>query len=159
MDVHARLTGQHGATLDPEGRLLLAKAHRDVLNPDAEELGLVATLMPEGAVALRVEADWERWVARFEKLPESADKRWMLDYVHGNSSAVRLDKQGRVRIPDWLLEKADVARAPEARRRTVVVGAGDHVQVWSPERRLAHEEDQRRRYEAKLDGLFAGDVA
>ena len=159
MDVHTRLTGQHAATLDPEGRLLLAKSHREVLSPDAAELGLVATLDPAGAIALRVEADWERWVARFESLPESADKRWMLDYVHGNSAPVRLDKQGRVRVPDWLLEKADVARAPEARRRMVIVGAGDHVQVWSPERRQAHEDDQRRRFEAKLDGLLSGEVA
>lgn len=159
MNVHARLTGQHAATLDPEGRLLLAKAHREVLNPEGDELGLVATLEPAGSIALRVEADWQRQVERLEALPESVDRRWMLDYLHGHSAPVRLDKQGRVRVPDWLLEKADVGRAPEARRRTVLVGAGNHVQVWSPERRRVHEEDQRRRFEAKLDGLLGGGAA
>ena len=45
--------GEHPATLDPEGRLLLPMPLRNVLNPGREDRTLMANLEPEGCIAVR----------------------------------------------------------------------------------------------------------
>lgn len=156
MSIHDRLTGQFSTSLDPEGRMLVAKGHRDILAPDGEEVELAATLEPSGCVALRHARDWERRLERIEALPESSDKQRLCSYLAGHSAAVRMDKQGRVRVPDWLLEKAELERATGQKRELVFVGVGTHVEVWAPEHRRSHELRERERFSATWDTLLGG---
>ncbi len=155
MSIHDRLTGQATTSLDAEGRMLIAKAHRDVLAAEGEELDLAATLEPNGCVALRHARDWERRLERIEALPETSHKQRLLAYLAGHSAPVRMDKQGRVRVPDWLLDKADLARDAGARRELVFVGVGSHLEVWAPERRRAWEAQARADFAATWDGLLS----
>ena len=44
-----------------------------------------------------------------------------------NSNMSTVDSQGRITIPGWLLEKAQI------NKNVVIVGAFDRVSVWSPD--------------------------
>ena len=60
--------------------------------------------------------------------PMSAEYRKLSRYHQGNSFDLELDAAGRVTLPPPLLEHAEIAK------EVMVVGVGDHLEVWSRER-------------------------
>jgi MraZ protein len=98
--------------------------------------GLVVTVWLDGCVALWPRAAWERLTARLADLPV-ADGRARAFARLLFSSAVALEPGRRsVRLSD------EHRRSAELDGRGVLVGAGDHVEVWSPAR-WAEQSDRR----------------
>ena len=111
----------------------------------------MATLEPEGCIALR---EPDRWVAYVDALraraTQAASSRRFLMYLAATSAAARCDRQGRVRVPDTLLRKAGLERERGAREELVVAGHFDEIHIWSRERWEAFESQAR--------GSFADDL-
>jgi len=60
--------------------------------------------------------------------PMSAEYRKLARYHQGNSFDLELDAAGRVTLPPPLLADAGIEK------EVMVVGVGDHLEVWSRER-------------------------
>jgi MraZ protein len=60
--------------------------------------------------------------------PMGSEYRKLSRFYQGNSFEIELDASGRVTLPPTLLTHADVEK------EVVVVGVGDHLEVWGKER-------------------------
>ncbi|MBU0534964.1 MAG: division/cell wall cluster transcriptional repressor MraZ [Patescibacteria group bacterium] len=72
--------------------------------------------------------DKEDWVTEAQKQVENpisdAKTRDLKRYMYAGASESTIDSQGRVVLPASLLSYAEI------NKRTAVVGAGDHVEIW-----------------------------
>src|SRR5690606_32367773 len=84
---------------------------------------------------------------------QGSRRRRVLLFLAANSAPVKLDRQGRIRVPDALLTKAGLDRGDEARRDVVVVGNFDDVRLWSPASWRAFEEAARASFDEDLEHL------
>ncbi len=72
--------------------------------------------------------DKEDWVSEAQKQVENpisdAKTRDLKRYMYAGASESTIDSQGRIVLPAGLLSYAEI------NKRTAVVGAGDHVEIW-----------------------------
>ena len=113
--------GHYQHALDAKNRLSIPARFRA-----AFASGVVLAKDPETCVAVwppdRHESILERALAGLN--PMGADYKTVSRYYQGNSFDLELDSAGRVTLPPSLLEHAGLDR------EVVVVGVGDHLEVW-----------------------------
>jgi transcriptional regulator MraZ len=150
-----RFVGEYPATLDGEGRIQLPLALRDEMNVRSAEFRLMANLEPDGSLCLREHEGWEAYVDQLRSQPTASlrDRRTLL-FLAANSAPVRCDKQGRIRIPDSLLEHAGIDRTQQGRKELVIVGNFDDLRVWHPDRWNAFGEEALADFGAGVDALI-----
>jgi MraZ protein len=80
--------------------------------------------------------DKEDWVAEAAKQVESpitdSKTRDIKRYMYAGAAEGNIDPQGRVVIPSSLREYAGIDK------KTAVIGAGDHIEVWDKEKWDVH---------------------
>ncbi len=119
-----RLGGTFFPKLDDKGRLTLPAKYREHF---AE--GVVITRVQEGCLAVYDEATFDNLNARYEaRATSEADVRAFQRWLNSGSDDGIPDRQGRITLPPHLRSFAGLDRD------VVVVGAGDRVEVWEPER-------------------------
>lgn len=115
--------GNYEHSLDAKGRLTIPSKLRDALGAEVvigkslERCGAIWT--PDG-----FDAYSEAFLRDLHPLSEEA--RDLTAWFSGNSFDSELDKAGRAMVPAAILEHAGIERD------VVVVGAHDHIQLWSP---------------------------
>jgi MraZ protein len=115
--------GQHEHSLDSKDRLTIPARFRSAL---ADGVILVKGLDP------CVEVYPVQEFARFEQRDLagfssfSRDQRRMRRRIYAHSVDERLDSAGRIRLPNHLIEHAELQDA------CVIVGAGQHLEIWNP---------------------------
>ena len=135
------LLGEYEHTLDDKNRLTLpAKFRQDFAE------GIVVTRGMDGCLFAYTPEDWAALVqGRLATLdPLSKEGRRMQRFFYAGATEAELDKQGRVGIPQALLEHAKLGRD------VVVAGVHDHLEIW--------DRDAWRRELAEVEGS-AEDVA
>ena len=133
MSFSSHFLGTHGATLDAEGRIQLPAPLRDELDLRRTEFRFVATLEGDGSLCLRDRSDWDRWAKGLvERASGDREGRATLLTIAAHSAPVKCDRQGRVRVPDALLELVGLDRRDPAAREVVVVGGFEDIRIWSP---------------------------
>ena len=100
--------GEHEHTIDDKNRLILPRRFRDHLGA-----GLVLALGIERNVDVYPIAGWQRYVERIAEL----------------------DAQGRVLLPQKLVQRAGLGRD------VIVAGVHEHVEIWNRDRWEAHREE------------------
>jgi transcriptional regulator MraZ len=135
------LLGEFEHTLDDKNRLTLPARFRQELAG-----GLVVTRGMDGCLFAYTRVDWDRLVeTRLSGLDLlSQEGRRMQRFFFSGATEAELDKQGRVGIPQALLEHAKLGRD------VVVAGVHDHLEIW--------DRDAWRRELAEVEGS-AEDVA
>jgi MraZ protein len=135
------LLGEHAHTLDEKNRLTLPARLRNVFGD-----GIVVTRGMDGCLFAYTRTDWDRLVeTRLSGLDLlSQEGRRMQRFFFSGATEAELDKQGRVGIPQALLEHAKLGRD------VVVAGVHDHLEIW--------DRDAWRRELAEVEGS-AEDVA
>jgi MraZ protein len=117
----AELLGQHRYQIDEKGRIALPSKYRDAFG-DAVYL----TLGQDGALYAYPEAEWRAVAEGVRSTPVSGqDARDRARMFYANAEQARLDKQGRMVIPQVLREQIHLER------EAVVLGLGDHLEIWS----------------------------
>lgn len=113
--------GHFEHSLDAKNRLSIPARFR---TPFAA--GIVLAKDPETCVAIWTpdthEAIIERALAGYN--PMGSQYRKLSRFYQGNSFEVELDANGRVTLPSTLLTHAGIEK------EVVVVGVGDHLEVW-----------------------------
>ena len=63
---------------------------------------------------------------------------------------MELDRQGRVRVPQELSELVSLGT------ESVLIGVGDHVELWNSKKWDAYQADQQHRYDEIAETAFEG---
>lgn len=113
--------GEYTHTLDDKGRLTIPSRHRAAL---AE--GAVITRGYERYLVLYPARVFERLADRVNQLsPSDPENRLLFRLMFAGASDAALDKIGRVNIPQFLREYANLDG------EAVIVGAGQYIEIWS----------------------------
>jgi MraZ protein len=117
--------GHYEHSLDAKNRLSIPAKFRAAFSS-----GVVLAKDPEPCVAVWTPETHESIIERAlgGLNPMGSEYRKLSRFYQGNSFEVELDAAGRVTLPPPLLAHASVDR------EVVVVGVGDHLEVWSRER-------------------------
>lgn len=122
--------GTSALALDAKGRLSVPARHREVLQSIPEDR-LTLTRHPEGCLMVFPRTVWEAFRARIEALPLSASgwKRLLL----GSAMDVEMDSAARVLVSPELRAAAGLGR------QVLLVGMGNHLELWDVQRHSAAE--------------------
>ena len=125
-------TGTHVRTLDDKNRLAIPKPFRVVfcLNlSDSAAVTIVVAPETEQALALFSEGEFQR---RAEEVRASAgnsqEARTYLRLYFARAESVDIDKQGRIRLSERLMQLAGL------QQEVVLVGVNDRVELWNRSR-------------------------
>lgn len=123
--------GEYQPNLTEGARVALPKKLRDQING-------VSVILSRGFEHCIFGYDKEEWLKEAEKqvsLPISDSRvRTLKRYMFSTASDVELDAQGRFVIPQSLKEYAQIEGD------VVVIGAGDHFEIWNNENWRKHLE-------------------
>jgi MraZ protein len=117
--------GHYEHSLDAKNRLSIPSRFRASFSD-----GVVLAKDPETCVAVWTPATHEAIIERAlgGLNPMGSEYRKLSRFYQGNSFEVELDASGRVTLPPPLLAHAGIEK------ETVVVGVGDHLEVWGRQR-------------------------
>ncbi|MBQ9328282.1 MAG: division/cell wall cluster transcriptional repressor MraZ [Solobacterium sp.] len=116
--------GEYRHSLDSKNRLIIPSRFR-------EELGstFVITRYLDGCLTIYTEDQWKAINEKLRAIPltNKAGRQFSRIFL---SMAVECepDSQGRVQLPSSLIKAAEIVKT------CVVIGTGDHVEIWSEER-------------------------
>ena len=120
----ARFFGRYEHSLDAKGRLILPSKFRQLF-----DLGGFLTQFNDRCLALWTPEDFEKQMMIMESSQQdSAEKRNLARIWAAGSQEVEVDKQGRMAIPGYLREYAQLTGD------VLVNGAIDRIELW--DRRL-----------------------
>jgi MraZ protein len=122
--------GRFEHTIDDKGRLTIPAKFRGRL-----AAGLVLTKSTAPCLWLYPADAWSRLAEKISSLPLADPAAQSLRrLMFADAADLTPDKQGRVILPSFLRQYADIEDA------AVVVGLYDHCEVWNPERWQEAEE-------------------
>ena len=117
-------TGEYRHSVDDKGRLAVPAKFRTPLM-----VGAYLSRWIDGCLAIHTQAGWADLVAKVAGLPiTDAGSRLFGRQVFAGAIEVELDRQGRLLVPAYL--RTETGLTGEA----VVIGARDHLEIWSPPR-------------------------
>lgn len=122
--------GASSLSLDAKGRLSVPTRHRDVLLATASGQ-LTLTRHPHGCLMMFPRPEWEKFRQRIAQLPMSA-QGWKRIFL-GNAMDVEMDGTGRV------LVSPELRAAAALTRETMLLGMGEHFELWDKARYEAQE--------------------
>lgn len=107
-------------TLEAKGRLAIPAKFRSKL-----EKGSVITRGLDGCLFLFPASQWKSFTKKLSKSPLSQQEiRGFIRLMTHEASEVDFDSQGRTRIPQYLLEFADL------KKKTVIAGTLNRIEIW-----------------------------
>lgn len=122
------LRGSSPTKIDDKGRLKVPTEFRSALEDGWGGDVFVTSITGESALVYPLQK-WESIERKLEGVPSSnRSKQRFLERVNYFGQQLKLDKQGRVVMPQILRETADISG------EVVVSGRLDHLEVWNRER-------------------------
>jgi MraZ protein len=113
--------GQSIHSLDNKNRLVLPAKYRSQLSPT-----IYLSLDLDSCLSIYSEEVYSKKAEKINTLSDfDKDSRALKRIFFANSYEVVMDKQGRIMIPNFLLEKVKIEK------EVAVVGAFDHIQLFS----------------------------
>ena len=142
------LTGAFPRTFDDKLRIALPKAVRDELQLEEGSV-LYVTPGTDGSLAVYPPAVLEKLAGRLaESSPNGRDVRTFGRLFYAQAFRADVDKQGRIRFSQDLLQLAGVTK------EAVLVGAGDHLELWDKSRWEAYLAQHQPRYDQIAEAAF-----
>jgi MraZ protein len=131
--------GSHQARLDAKGRTSVPASFRAVLRQGSDSATSALILRPSHkhrCIEAWPIATFEALAAPLEKLDLfSEDSDDMTTALYANACSVEADKEGRIVLPDSLVQRAGVTDS------VVFMGLGRHFQIWEPAAAARRSED------------------
>lgn len=123
------LTGTFIRNLDDKQRLAVPKPLRDAFGEESPGKALYVAPGPEESLSLYSRAGFDALAKRFESQSRSKPEvRNYLRLFYSRAEQVAPDSQGRIRIPDRLMQVAALEH------EIVVLGVQDHAEIWDKAR-------------------------
>lgn len=126
--------GQFTVTIDQKGRIALPKMLREGLASE----DIVLTEGYDGAIFGFDRGEWEQYAHQFLVVPlANEDARIVRRKTFASAHIAKLDDQGRCIVAQRLLKIAGLAQAGG---EIMIVGAGDHFEIWDMKRWQGYQE-------------------
>lgn len=117
-------TGEYRHSVDEKGRMAVPARFRVQL-----AAGAYVSRWIDGCLAIFPRDDWDVLTAKVAGLPVTdPGSRAFQRFLFGGAIEAELDRQGRVLVPGYLREWAELAG------EAVIVGSRDHAEIWAPAR-------------------------
>ena len=121
--------GEYDHALDDRGRVTLPRKVR----ADIDEREVVLSRGFDTCIFGFDKGSWEREAAKHIDTPVTDSKgRQVRRYLFAGAQKVEIDKLGRILLPAQLKEYAHVSR------EVVIIGAGDHFEIWDKAHWIAY---------------------
>ena len=112
--------GEYYYNLDAKGRMAIPSKIRNQVGET-----LIITRGLDSCLFLYEKKDWEQLAEKIKNLPLSqANSRAFARLMLAGAMEVAIDGQGRILIPDYLRNYADL------KKKIVLVGVYDRVEIW-----------------------------
>ncbi|MBE6122801.1 MAG: division/cell wall cluster transcriptional repressor MraZ [Solobacterium sp.] len=135
--------GEYRHSLDAKNRLIIPAKFRDELGST-----FVVTKGLDGCLTVYTEEQWTALVHQLEQLPTT--KREVRQYVRfllSKAVECQFDSQGRIQLPQVLVDAAQIDK------KCTVIGAADHIEIWSDEKWDAYESEAGESFESVAESL------
>jgi MraZ protein len=140
------LTGTHPRTLDDKKRLALPRRVREQLG---DPHTLFVTPGPDQCLWLYTQDGLERLAEKLDRSPAAdAEVRVFRRLYFAQTEAVDVDRNGRVLIPDRLVQFAGL------QHDVVLIGVRDHLELWDGQRWQQYLATNAPRFDAVAEGAF-----
>ena len=117
--------GEHEHSIDKKGRLIIPSRFREVLKERYSDKCFVTRGLDK-CLFLFTEEDWKQQERRFKELSFTREESRKFNRLYFSGACeVICDTQGRVLIPQYLLDYAEI------KEDVMVVGVSDRVEIWS----------------------------
>ena len=150
--------GTFNCVIDDKGRLSIPSKIRPSDSDSSSKKGIppgesmVLTQGLDGCLSLYTEDEWAKIQGRLATLSfTQKDFRYFNRRLHQHTSLVRIDKSGRINIPDILRQLAGLSK------NVLVIGVNQTIEIWDPERYLSYQDNYGRTYEEVAERLFRND--
>ena len=121
------LTGRYERTIDEKSRLAVPKRLRDSVS-NSEECVLFLAPGTDGSLDLYTEEAFEKLGQQLAmSSPNQRNVRAFSRMFYGQALRCEVDKQGRIRIPQELIDFAKL------KKEVILLGVRDHIEVWDKE--------------------------
>ncbi len=146
--------GEVPTAVDEKGRIMVPQGFRAVMDVNDHDTWCL-TRGFENYIFLFHKNAWEKFLADNVAVFSGLDsKRSMLRRLFvGGMEKLKRDGQGRLAIPSHLREYAGIDR------EAVLIGVGDHLELWSKSGWRQYQERQSEAYRTLADELLAGNGA
>lgn len=116
--------GEYYHSLDEKGRVIIPNNFRQILGES-----FYITRGFERCLNIYTLTDWNKFSEIISSFSPTDDlMRRLCRFWFSGSVQVNTDKLGRILIPSFLIEYAQL------NREVVIIGAGKHVEIWAKER-------------------------
>ena len=113
------LTGKYEHTLDSKNRLFIPAKHRELLGDS-----FMITCGSDHCLSVYSMEEWEKYTKKIEELP-ATQARTFIRFIYSNAQTAQPDAQGRV------LLTADLVAFAQLQKDAVIIGSGNHAEIWS----------------------------
>ena len=129
--------GEYHPTMDEKGRVAIPVKLRKAFGENAAINRLIITHGFDKCIMAFREEDWREFVeTKLAPLSQEDPKnRMRLRFLLGGASECELDKQGRIMVPPYLKDYAEI------RRDIVLLGLNNRIEIWSGEVYRAYRPD------------------
>lgn len=141
--------GHYEHSLDDKGRLLLPRKIKEELKDNSPLYVLKGF---EGCLSIYSQADFLKLCQECEKV--SFNKKNSRDYLRAVLSSVielSIDKVNRIQIPKDTLSRFHI------NKNVIIIGVGDHFEIWDSELYLKYEEEVNSKFELIAENLQKDD--
>lgn len=116
-------SGTYNHTIDSKGRIIIPSKFRSDLDG-----AFMLTKGLDGCLFIITMDEWDSFTERIREISVSSDQgRAFMRYFFANAVDCELDRQGRLNIPQDLLDHAKISKD------VVTIGVDTRVEVWSKE--------------------------
>ncbi len=134
------LIGEYTHTIDDKNRVSLPSKFRSIIGKK-----MVITPGLDQCLFVFSSAEWQKIASKLSENASmlSSDMRSFTRYMFGGASEVEVDSIGRILVPDFLRERADL------KSKVVMIGVQNRLEIWNEK----SWDQYKRQVEKQADGL------
>jgi MraZ protein len=142
--------GEYEHTIDNKGRLIIPAKFRQISKESYVEKFFVTRGLDQ-CLFVFTEEEWRNQEHKFKNLPftKKDSRKFNRLFFSGAFEAV-IDKQGRILVPKYLKEYAQI------KRNVIVVGVSNRFEVWDQSLWNEYYNNTQNSYEEIAEDLFDG---
>lgn len=135
--------GEFQHRLDAKSRLIIPSKFRDELGDT-----FVVTRGLDGCLTVYTYQQWEQIIEQLKQLPSTKKEvRQYTRFMLSKAQECTFDSQGRIQLTASLLEIAEIEKD------CVVIGVGDHIEIWAQEKWMVYGEQAEESFEDVAESI------
>ena len=128
-------------SIDKKGRLIIPSKFRTSFKEHYVEKFYITTGLDK-CLFMFTEEEWKRQESKFKTMPfTNADARKFNRLYFSGASDVECDKQGRILIPKYLKDFAEI------KKDVVIIGISNRIEIWSKDKWNDYYESSKQSFE------------